>query len=334
MNASQRLLVRESPSPPPTAILRSLVRCSAGYSQPLSEFLSTVEEIEQLTGLNFGEEVPDADTRYGEESPLPIAQDEELPLFFMPTSRPTDSLAPTTHSIRMRPGERFNTCTHLFGFALAVLGVPLMLTASLPTGNVGKIVGGLVFALSCVALYAASTFFHGSHGQAKLWWQRADHCAIYLLIAGSYTPFALVAVQGAWDWTLLVAVWSIALLGIARELGVASPKPPLHSTLEWAGSWWLLPYRCLPRSTREGYSGCSSGQSSTQLARSSTSIALAIAMHMEFGTCLYWVERRATMQRLSESWPELSASGVGANRTHWANDRCVEETANAPVQVW
>ena len=66
MNASQRLLVRASPSPPPTAILRSLVDYSAGYSQPLSEFLSTVEEIEQLTGLNFGDEVLDADTRYGE----------------------------------------------------------------------------------------------------------------------------------------------------------------------------------------------------------------------------------------------------------------------------
>lgn len=68
MNASQRLLIRVSPSPPPTSILRSLVHCSASYSQLLSEFRSTVEEIEQLTGLSFGEEVLDADTRYGEAS--------------------------------------------------------------------------------------------------------------------------------------------------------------------------------------------------------------------------------------------------------------------------
>lgn len=68
MNASQRLLVRASPSPPPTAILRSLVHCSVGYSQPLSEFLSTVEEIEQLTGRSFGDEVRDADIRKGEAS--------------------------------------------------------------------------------------------------------------------------------------------------------------------------------------------------------------------------------------------------------------------------
>ena len=57
-------------------------------------------------------------------------------------------------------------------------------------------------------------------------------------------------------------------------------------------------------------------------------------MPMEFGTCLYWVERRATMQRLSESWRELSALGAGAGTTHLASDRCVEETANALIQVW
>lgn len=118
-----------------------------------------------------------------------------------------------------------------------------MLTASLPTGNAGKIAGGLVFALSCVALYAASAFFHGSHGQARLWWQRADHCAIYLLIAGSYTPFALVALQGAWVWARLAAVWSIALLGIARELGVASPKPPLAL---YIGMGWVMVVAAVP----------------------------------------------------------------------------------------
>ena len=115
--------------------------------------------------------------------------------------------------------------------------------ASLPTGNAGKIAGGLVFALSCVALYAASAFFHGSHGQARLWWQRADHCAIYLLIAGSYTPFALVALQGAWGWARLAAVWSIALLGIARELGVASPKPPLAL---YIGMGWVMVVAAVP----------------------------------------------------------------------------------------
>lgn len=143
----------------------------------------------------------------------------------------------------MLPGERFNTCTHLFGFVLAIFGVPLILVSSLPSGDARKIAGGLVFALSCVALYAASTFFHSSRGQAKLWWQRADHCAIYLLIAGSYTPFALVAVQGFWVWALLVAVWSAALLGIAREFSATSSTPSLAL---YIGMGWLMVAAAVP----------------------------------------------------------------------------------------
>lgn len=137
----------------------------------------------------------------------------------------------------MHPGERFNTCTHLLGLVLAILGVPLMLAKTLPGGDAGKIAGALIFALSCVALYTASTLFHGTHGRAKLWWQRADHCAIYLLIAGSYTPFALVTLQGTWGWSLLVAVWGIALFGMGRELRSTTARPPLalYIGMGWVG---------------------------------------------------------------------------------------------------
>lgn len=190
-----------------------------------------------------GGAVPILSDGYRLDLQLNIRQNEEIRYCFMPTSRPTDLLEPTAHFIRMHRGERFNTCTHLFGFALAVFGIPLVLTASLPTGNLGKIAGGLIFALSCIALYAASTLFHGSHGRAKLWWQRADHCAIYLLIAGSYTPFALVAVQGAWDWARLVAVWCVALLGLARELDVAAPRPPL---VLYVGMGWVMVVAAVP----------------------------------------------------------------------------------------
>lgn len=127
----------------------------------------------------------------------------------------------------MLPGERFNTCTHGLGLALSILGVPIMLAKTVPGGDVWRIAGGLVFSLSCVVLYAASTFFHGTYGAAKLWWQRMDHCAIYLLIAGSYTPFALVAAQDFWDLAPLVAVWITALAGIVRELGSTPPRRPL-----------------------------------------------------------------------------------------------------------
>jgi hemolysin III len=137
----------------------------------------------------------------------------------------------------MYAGERLNTCTHLFGLVLAILGVPLMLAKTLPGGDVGKIAGALVFALSCVAMYGASTFFHGTCGRAKLRWQRVDHCAIYLLIAGSYTPFALVTLQGTWGWMLLAAVWGAASIGIWRELRstAATPSLALYIGMGWVG---------------------------------------------------------------------------------------------------
>lgn len=73
--------------------------------------------------------------------------------------------------------------------------------------------------------------------------QRDAKAVAEVVIAGSYTPFALVAVQGAWDWVRLVAVWSIALLGIARELGVASPKPPLAL---YVGVGWVMVLAVVP----------------------------------------------------------------------------------------
>lgn len=150
-------------------------------------------------------------------------------------------------SIRMLPGERLNTCTHLLGLVLSVVGVPLMLAKTLPGGNAAKIAGALIFALSCVALYAASTLFHGTLGRAKLWWQRADHFAIYLLIAGSYTPFALVTLQGNWGWSLLAAVWGIALLGMGRELRSTTGRPPLAL---YIGMGWLGVAAAVPLVTR------------------------------------------------------------------------------------
>ncbi len=135
----------------------------------------------------------------------------------------------------MQLGERFNTWTHLLGLVLAVAALPLLLAKALPSGDAGRIAGALVFALSCVLLYAASTVYHWAHGRAKLWWQRADHCAIFLLIAGSYTPFALVTLKGAWGWGLMVAVWAMAAYGIWRELRpqAGEPSVALYLLMGW-----------------------------------------------------------------------------------------------------
>jgi hemolysin III len=138
----------------------------------------------------------------------------------------------------MYHGERFNGYSHLLGLMLATAGSALLLAKTVPGNDPAKTASAVVFAFSMVTLYAASTLFHSTRGRTKLFWQRVDHCAIYLLIAGSYTPFALVTLEGPWGWALLAASWSAALLGIARELRPAdAPKPslPLYLAMGWLG---------------------------------------------------------------------------------------------------
>jgi len=150
----------------------------------------------------------------------------------------------------MYPGERLNGYTHLLGLVLALLATALLLAKTVPTGDPARIAGALVFSLSAVALYAASTLFHSTRGRRKRFWERADHCAIYLLIGGTYTPFALVTLHGLWGWLLLAAVWSAALFGIGRELlqasGTAS-KPPLAL---YIGMGWLGVLAAVPLAAR------------------------------------------------------------------------------------
>lgn len=137
----------------------------------------------------------------------------------------------------MYQGERFNGYSHLLGLMLATAGSALLLTKTVPGNDPARTVSALVFGLSMVALYGASTLFHSTRGRRKVFWQRVDHCAIYLLIAGSYTPFALVTLQGAWGWALLAASWSAALFGIARELRRGDPPAP--SLALYLGMGWL-----------------------------------------------------------------------------------------------
>jgi hemolysin III len=137
----------------------------------------------------------------------------------------------------MYRGERFNGYSHLLGLLLATAGSAALLAKTMPDGDPAKTASALVFAISMMTLYAASTLFHSTRGRVKLFWQRMDHCAIYILIAGSYTPFALVTLQGPWGWALLAAIWSAAILGIGREL--RPTEPPKTSLLLYMGMGWL-----------------------------------------------------------------------------------------------
>ena len=142
------------------------------------------------------------------------------------------SLAP------MYAGERFNSYSHLLGLVLALAGAAVLLSRTVVHGDPRRMAGAVVFALSMVMLYAASALFHSTRGASKLRWQRVDHCAIYLLIAGTYTPFALVTLQGVWGWALLAAIWALAAIGIARELRLGDALEPslgLYLAMGWLG---------------------------------------------------------------------------------------------------
>ncbi|MDR3395713.1 MAG: hemolysin III family protein [Parasulfuritortus sp.] len=114
--------------------------------------------------------------------------------------------------------EKLNALTHLLGAVLALIGaIALIVLASLE-GDPWKVVSVSIYGVTLVLLYSFSTLYHSLHGQAKGLLRKLDHLSIYLLIAGSYTPFCLVTLRGPWGWSLFGVVWGLALLGSLQEL--------------------------------------------------------------------------------------------------------------------
>jgi len=138
--------------------------------------------------------------------------------------------------------EIANAITHGLGLAGAAIAAPLLVTAAVRRGDVWQIVGAAVFAATLLLMYLASTLYHacpgGRRAAAKQRLRTLDHAAIYLLIAGTYTPFLLGPLRGPWGWGLLAAEWSLALVGIAAKLRFGFRWPRL-STAVYVGMGWL-----------------------------------------------------------------------------------------------
>ena len=117
----------------------------------------------------------------------------------------------------MDRGERFNTLTHLIGAALALAGVAVLIVFASFKGDPWKIVSFSIYGFSLFTLYLISTLYHGLRGKAKNVFYVLDHQAIYLLIAGTYTPFTLVTLNGAWGWSLFGTIWGIAIVGFVLD---------------------------------------------------------------------------------------------------------------------
>ena len=137
----------------------------------------------------------------------------------------------------MYRGERLNGGTHLLGSLLAVAALVTLVTIAARAGDPWKVVGASIFGATLVLLYAVSTLYHSLRGRAKAVLRKLDHCAIYLLIAGTYTPFALVTLRGPWGWSIFGVVWGLAVLGIAQELTLARGRRWLSLAIYVVMGW-------------------------------------------------------------------------------------------------
>jgi len=146
----------------------------------------------------------------------------------------------------MEHGEKFNTYSHLAGALLALAGGVVLVVLGALSGDVWKVVSFSVYATTLVLLYSFSTLYHNAaQGKTKIFLQKLDHNAIYLLIAGSYTPFTLVSLRGPWGWSLFGVVWGLALLGISQELWLKQ-KTRLVSLLIYILMGWVALVAVVP----------------------------------------------------------------------------------------
>ncbi|RVU46545.1 PAQR family membrane homeostasis protein TrhA [Rubrivivax rivuli] len=134
--------------------------------------------------------------------------------------------------------EIANTLTHGLGFLLAVASLPILVWQANRLGGAVDIVAASVFAATMMLLYGVSALYHAlPRGTAKAWFQRFDHAAIYLFIAGSYTPFTLGVLKGAWGWSLFGVVWGAAAFGVTVKLLNRLRHPWVSTGLYVAMGW-------------------------------------------------------------------------------------------------
>lgn len=135
--------------------------------------------------------------------------------------------------------EVVNAISHGLGFLLAVASLPILVVFSGRHGVHSSLVGAVVFSVTAMLLYGASALYHAlPAGRAKQVLQRLDHAAIFVFIAGSYTPFVLGPLQGPWGWSLFGVVWSLAAVGVTAKL-LHRLRHPLWSTGLYVGMGWV-----------------------------------------------------------------------------------------------
>jgi len=141
-----------------------------------------------------------------------------------------------------RGEEIANSISHGIGLIAALVATPFLIMHAVQRGDTGFIVGASVFAATMVLLYLASTLYHAlpRGGKAKHAFHVIEHSAIFLLIAGTYTPFTLGVLRGAWGWTLLGLVWGLAATGVALKAFNRMSHPIVSTGLYLLMGWLIL----------------------------------------------------------------------------------------------
>lgn len=135
--------------------------------------------------------------------------------------------------------EIANSISHGIGFLAALIAGPILVTAALGRGSVAEVIGASVFAFTTMLLYFTSSLYHAlRRSRAKQVFQVLDHAAIFLLIAGTYTPFTLGVLSGTWGWVQLGLVWGFALAGVVLK-AVSGMRYPRLSTFLYLAMGWL-----------------------------------------------------------------------------------------------
>ena len=147
----------------------------------------------------------------------------------------------TTDRVVTLREEAANAVTHGVGLVLSLIGMPILILAALDRGERVTVIGASVFGATLIALYAASTLYHAiPHPTLKQKLRVVDHAAIYLLIAGTYTPFTLGVLRGTWGWTLFGIVWTLAALGVLFKVVFGSGAMARVSTAIYVAMGWVI----------------------------------------------------------------------------------------------
>lgn len=147
----------------------------------------------------------------------------------------------TVEPDQSRGEETANSLSHGLGLIAAIVGTPWLVSYAREYGDTPFVVGTCIFAASMILLYLASTLYHAiPRGQAKRIFRVMEHSAIYVLIAGTYTPFTLGVLRGAWGWALLGLIWGLATLGVALKAFARLSHPVISTALYLLMGWLIL----------------------------------------------------------------------------------------------